>query len=156
MPRWQGVRRTTDLGAACIQSIAKNSSIYPPKDPLPNSEDCLSLNICSPRDARRVPVLVWIHGGALLTGSSREDLYDGCRLAERGIVVVSINCRLGALGWLAHPGLSADDPRKLSGNYGLLDQRRCAGCGVTSPRSGAIPPTSRSRASRRVRSASPT
>lgn len=122
MQRWQGVRSATTFGPACVQPTPKAASVYSPTTPLPTSEDCLSLNIWSPRNAAKAPVLVWIHGGALLTGSSREDLYDGRRLAERGIVVVSINYRLGALGWMAHPGLSAEDPKGLSGNYGLLDQ----------------------------------
>jgi len=122
MQRWQGMRRATGFGPACVQPTPKAASVYSPTTPLPTSEDCLSLNIWSPRNAAKAPVLVWIHGGALLTGSSREDLYDGRRLAERGIVVVSINYRLGALGWMAHPGLSAEDPKGLSGNYGLLDQ----------------------------------
>jgi para-nitrobenzyl esterase len=86
------------------------------------SEDCLSLNIWAPKSAARAPVFVWIHGGALVTGASRQSMYDGARLAERGVVVVSINYRLGVLGYLAHPGLSAESPRGISGNYGILDQ----------------------------------
>jgi para-nitrobenzyl esterase len=121
MARWAGERRATDFGPACVQPQAKTVSIYS-GDPLPVSEDCLTLNVWSPRGAKAAPVLVWIHGGALTTGSSREPLYDGRRLAERGVVVVSINYRLGVLGWLAHPGLSAETPQRVSGNYGLLDQ----------------------------------
>jgi len=86
------------------------------------SEDCLTLNIWAPADARNAPVFFWIHGGALTTGSSRDSLYDGTRLAERGILVVSINYRLGVLGWLAHPELSRESALGISGNYGLLDQ----------------------------------
>ena len=66
--------------------------------------------------------MVWIHGGSLTTGSSSEAIYDGAKLAARGIVVVSINYRLGVLGYLAHPALSAESPLGVSGNYGLLDQ----------------------------------
>ena len=121
VPRWQTVRRAADYGPACIQPVVKPPSVYVAPAPLPTSEDCLSLNIWSPRTARRAPVLVWIHGGALLTGSSREALYDARRLAERGVVVVSINYRLGALGFMAHPALSAENNGR-SGNYGLLDQ----------------------------------
>jgi para-nitrobenzyl esterase len=85
-------------------------------------EDCLTLNIWAPSGARKLPVMVWIHGGALAGGSSSEPLYDGVKLARQGIVLVSINYRLGLLGFLAHPALSAESPQHLSGNYGLLDQ----------------------------------
>jgi para-nitrobenzyl esterase len=122
LPRWTGTRPATDFGPACIQPSVPATSVYAPTTPLPTSEDCLSLNIWTPKQAKKAPVLVWIHGGALLTGSSREALYDGRHLADRGLVVVSINYRLGALGYLAHPALSAEDPRHVSGNYGLLDQ----------------------------------
>ena len=86
------------------------------------SEDCLTLNIWTPIDARNAPVFFWIYGGALVGGASREPFYDGTRLANQGIIVVSINYRLGVLGWLAHPELSAESPAGVSGNYGLLDQ----------------------------------
>jgi para-nitrobenzyl esterase len=121
MPRWQGVRPATEFGAACVQPPPLLSGTYA-RSPMPLSEDCLTLNIWAPADARRAPVMVWIHGGALVGGSSREEMYDGKKLAERGIVVVSINYRLGVLGWMAHPDLSAESPQHLSGNYGLLDQ----------------------------------
>ncbi len=86
------------------------------------SEDCLTLNIWTPANAHNVPVFFWIHGGALMTGSGSDTLYNGRNLADRGIVVVSINYRLGVLGWLAHPELSRESPLGISGNYGLLDQ----------------------------------
>ena len=121
MPRWAGVRKATEFGPACFQPKAQLSSIYA-WTPVPMSEDCLTLNIWAPTGARKAPVFFWIHGGALTTGSSRDALYDGARLAEQGIVVVSINYRLGVLGWLAHPELSEESPLGISGNYGLLDQ----------------------------------
>src|SRR3546814_1832764 len=79
-------------------------------------------SIWTPKEAKNAPVFVWIHGGALTGGSGGDPIYDGSALAERGIVVVSINYRLGALGWLAHPALSAESADGVSGNYGLLDQ----------------------------------
>lgn len=121
MPRWAGIRLAEKFGPACFQPQSKVVSVYTEK-PMPMSEDCLTLNVWAPADARNAPVLVWIYGGALWAGASREPLYDGTRLAERGLVVVTINYRLGVLGWLAHPGLSAESPLKISGNYGLLDQ----------------------------------
>ena len=86
------------------------------------SEDCLSLNIWAPAKAKKAAVFVWIHGGSLVSGAGSDGLYDGAKLAEQGIVVVTINYRLGVLGFLAHPGLSAESRRNVSGNYGLLDQ----------------------------------
>jgi para-nitrobenzyl esterase len=121
MPRWSGVRQATEFGPVCFQPQSALSSIYT-WAPAPMSEDCLTLNIWAPAGARKAPVFFWIHGGALTTGSSRDALYDGARLADRGIVVVSINYRLGVLGWLAHPELSKESPLAVSGNYGLLDQ----------------------------------
>ena len=121
LPRWTGVRDATRFGPACIQLPSGPGNIYA-DDPASMSEDCLSLNIWAPADARKAPVLVWIHGGALSGGASSEALYDGAKLAARGVVVVSINYRLGVLGYLAHPALSAESPLDTSGNYGLLDQ----------------------------------
>ncbi|MBO9711454.1 carboxylesterase family protein [Sphingomonas sp.] len=122
MAPWKGVRPATDFGPACIQPSGKGQSVYTPATTMPTSEDCLSLNIWAPKNAKNAPVFVWIHGGALVSGSGREASYDGQRMAERGVIVVSINYRLGILGWLAHPGLSLESPQKVSGNYGLLDQ----------------------------------
>ncbi|MFN3514853.1 MAG: carboxylesterase/lipase family protein [Phenylobacterium sp.] len=118
---WAGVRDATAFGPACLQPRTPATSIYASE--LPQlSEDCLTLNIWTPAKAHGAPVMVWIHGGSLTGGSSREAMYDGAALARRGIVVVSINYRLGVLGWLAHPELSAESPDGVSGNYGLLDQ----------------------------------
>ncbi|TFI57726.1 carboxylesterase family protein [Sphingomonas parva] len=120
-PRWEGVREATRFGAACYQPPSRPGSIYS-EDVGPMSEDCLSLNVWTPAKAKRAPVMVWIHGGSLVAGASSQAMYDGSALARRGIVVVSINYRLGALGYLAHPELSAESPEGVSGNYGLLDQ----------------------------------
>ncbi|MDY6922706.1 MAG: carboxylesterase family protein [Pseudomonadota bacterium] len=123
MPRWSETRDATAFGPACHQPTARGTSIYAAAEPPEMSEDCLSLNIWSPQGATDAPVFVWIHGGALSTGASSEPMYDGARLAaSQGMVVVSINYRLGVLGYLAHPELSAESRRKVSGNYGLLDQ----------------------------------
>lgn len=121
MPRWQGVRPSTEYGPACVQPQGRLSSIYS-GPPMPVSEDCLTLNVWAPANAKNAPVFFWIHGGALSGGSSREAMYDGKRMAERGLIVVSVNYRLGVLGWLAHPALSSESPQRVSGNYGLLDQ----------------------------------
>jgi para-nitrobenzyl esterase len=121
MPRWSGVRSATQFGRACIQPATRVPNLYT-QDITPTSEDCLTLNIWAPVNAADAPVFVWIHGGALVKGASKEHLYDGARLAEQGMVVVSINYRLGVLGYLAHPELSAESSRGVSGNYGLLDQ----------------------------------
>jgi para-nitrobenzyl esterase len=121
LERWQGNRAATDFGPACVQPFGGPPNIYNGVT-LPISEDCLSLNIWKPANARRAPVMVWVHGGSLLGGSSREVMYDGQRLAERGIVVVTINYRLGVLGWMAHPDLGKESGDGRSGNYGLMDQ----------------------------------
>jgi len=120
MSPWTGVRDAAQFSAACMHPKPQ-PSIY--ADELAAvSEDCLSLNVWAKQGARNEPVLVWIHGGALTSGSSSERMYDGAKLAARGMVLVSINYRLGILGYLAHPQLSAESPQRISGNYGLLDQ----------------------------------
>ena len=118
---WAEVLEATDFGPACVQPTPRIQSVYS-QDIGRTSEDCLSLNVWSPDTSARAPVIVWIHGGALVSGSSKEPLYDGTAWAEKGVVVVSINYRLGVLGYLAHPGLSAESPTHASGNYGVMDQ----------------------------------
>src|SRR6478736_2324360 len=88
------------------------------------SEDCLYLNIWTPAKSatERIPVFVWIYGGGFAGGSTSTPVHNGEHLARKGVVLVSINYRVGTLGFLAHPELSAEVPRKASGNYGLLDQ----------------------------------
>lgn len=118
---WSGTRDAAAFGPRCVQPPLPPTSIYYNRIEA-MSEDCLSLNVWAPADAAGAPVIVWIHGGSLRIGGSAEPLYDGASLARRGVVLVSINYRLGVLGWLAHPELSAESPHGAAGNYGLLDQ----------------------------------
>jgi para-nitrobenzyl esterase len=120
-PDWTSTREATEFGPVCVQPKPQPGSIYA-WNLRPMSEDCLSLNIWAPAAARNAPVFLWIHGGALSSGAGSDALYDGAALAARGVVVVTINYRLGVLGFLAHPQLSAESPGNVSGNYGLLDQ----------------------------------
>ena len=121
LPAWQGVRKAQSFGAACVQPRSAAAGIYT-NPPAKMAEDCLTLNIWAPENVKDAPVIVWIHGGALTSGYSHEGMYDGAKLAARGAIVVSINYRLGVLGYMAHPALSAESPDGVSGNYGLLDQ----------------------------------
>ena len=117
---WKGVRDATQFGPSCPQPTANN----PELPPGPISENCLFLNLYTPalrdRSGGGRPVLVWIHGGGLVQDGARN--YDGAKLAADGTVVVTINYRLGALGFLAHPAL-ASRPGGPAGNYGLMDQQ---------------------------------
>jgi para-nitrobenzyl esterase len=122
--RWAGVRPASQLGHNCIQHQP-----YGDIDPFAAgvSEDCLYLNVWTkslPLPASRVPrpVLVWIHGGGFFAGFGGEERHNGAPLAKKGAVVVTINYRLGAFGFLAHPAFAAESPRRAAGNYGLLDQ----------------------------------
>ena len=120
-PAWNGVRDAREFGRACLQPPAQPTGLY--YDGMAStSEDCLTLNVWAPAGARKLPVMVWIHGGSLVGGSSSEPMYDGVKIARQDVVFVSINYRLGLLGYLVHPALSAESPQRLSGNYGLLDQ----------------------------------
>ncbi|MEP6550550.1 MAG: carboxylesterase family protein [Gemmatimonadales bacterium] len=119
---WTGVRSASQLGHNCMQHQP-----YSDIDPFAAgvSEDCLFLNVWTnsvdARAARR-PVMVWIHGGGFFAGFGGEERHNGARLAQKGAVVVTLNYRLGAFGFLAHPSLAAGSPHHAAGNYGLLDQ----------------------------------
>ncbi len=117
-PCWPDVRDATAVPSMCPQLASETG-------PIVGDEDCLTLSIWTPSataDAMR-PVMVFIHGGGHTVGSTSDPLYDGARLAAaHDVVVVTVEYRLGALGWLALDALDADDPRGVSGNYGLLDQ----------------------------------
>jgi para-nitrobenzyl esterase len=119
---WQGVRDASSFGAECPQTEYGDGSVY--IRPLqPQSEDCLFLNVwTTAARGDTQPVLVWIHGGALTRGSGISDTRDGVPLAKKGIVLVTLNYRLGALGYLAHTELTSESPEHSSGNYGTLDQ----------------------------------
>ena len=118
---WTGVRSAVAFGKACPQDRAV--SLDQAGDPGPTSEDCLTLNVWTPRaDAvAKLPVMVWIHGGAFVIGAGSQSLFDGRALARRGVVVVTFNYRLGALGFFSHPALDATAPNGPV-NFGLLDQ----------------------------------
>jgi para-nitrobenzyl esterase len=115
---WKGIRAADRAGAICQQK-------YQPTDngvgPLPMSEDCLTLNVYAPAGAKRAPVMFWIHGGGFVNGSGTAALYDGTALARQGVVVVTINYRLGRFGFFAHPALTAEAKGQAVGNYGLMD-----------------------------------
>lgn len=122
---WAGIRNCTKFGDACPQPandlLGPSAGVRESK-----SEDCLYLNIwtaAGQADAK-YPVMVWIHGGGFTTGAGSLPMYDGAALARAGVVLVTINYRLGPFGFFAHPALSRESANKVSGNYGLLDQMK--------------------------------
>jgi len=121
---WAGTRAADHFAASCMQRRRSTGPWTPEYRPVgPLGEDCLAINVWTPaRTAtERLAVLVWIHGGSFKSGSASTPVYDGRKLAARGIIVVTLNYRLGVLGFLAHPQLSAESAQRVSGNYGLMD-----------------------------------
>lgn len=128
---WTNPRAATQFSPSCVQVETPQFTTLPrgqqetffwQPDGLA-SEDCLYLNVWAPArtQGEAVPVMFWIHGGGLIQGGASLPLYDGEALARKGVVVVSINYRLGIFGFFAHPELSAESPTQTSGNYGLGD-----------------------------------
>ncbi len=118
---WKEVLACREFAPACPQPGDDWTGLL---DVGETSEDCLYLNVWTPAASpgEKLPVMVWIHGGAYVSGAASLPIYDGRNLSSRGMVVVTTNYRLGALGFMAHPLLSAESPHRASGNYGLLDQ----------------------------------
>jgi len=115
---WAGVRAADKFGPICMQKITPDNGVGPG----PASEDCLTLNVFAPTGAKHLPVMVWIHGGGFVNGSATAALYDGSALARQGVVVVTVNYRLGRFGFFAHPALTAEQKDVAVANYGLMDQ----------------------------------
>jgi para-nitrobenzyl esterase len=118
---WKGVRKATEFGSRCMQARIFEDMVFRDAGP---SEDCLYLNVWAPKtktDAK-LPVMVWIYGGGFQAGATSEPRQDGEHLAHKGVVIVSMNYRLGICGFFSHPGLTAESAHHASGNYGLMDQ----------------------------------
>jgi para-nitrobenzyl esterase len=123
--KWTGVRPAADFGADCMQGrFGPPPAPGAPAPPAP-SEDCLFLNVWSPASATsgaKLPVMVWIHGGGFMFGSGSFPMTSGARFATHGVVLVSLNYRLGRFGFFAFPALSRERPDQAKGNYAYLDQ----------------------------------
>jgi len=125
---WSGVLDGTKWGDTCIQPTAKDRALGPNQatdmpDSPKMSEDCLNLNVWTPAKSsgEKLPVMVWFYGGAYNEGGGSMPFADGSNLAKKGVIVVSLNYRVGALGFLSYPGLTAASPHKASGNQALSD-----------------------------------
>jgi len=119
--KWRGIRAATEFGSRCMQGRIYSDMVF--RDP-GISEDCLSLNVWTPaKNANaKLPVMVWVYGGGFMAGASSEPRQDGAVLARHGVLVVSMNYRLGIFGFLALTELAAESDKNAAGNYGLLDQ----------------------------------
>ncbi|QSR19617.1 carboxylesterase/lipase family protein [Novosphingobium sp. KA1] len=124
VPPWTGARRTTAFSASPWAPRTEGKTVFNFHAVGRMDEDCLSVNVWAPADAgdKPRPVMVWIYGGAFVAGTSDNPLYDGEALAGEGVVFVSINYRVGILGFFSHPELAAESGDGISGNYGLMDQ----------------------------------
>jgi len=120
---WAGVRKADQFSATCMQTPYPEGSLYR-SEPQPVSEDCLYLNIwtAAKSASEKRPVMVWIHGGAFTRGSGSTKTYDGENFAKKGVVLVTINYRLGIFGFFAHPELTMESEHRSSGDYGILDE----------------------------------
>jgi para-nitrobenzyl esterase len=131
---WERDRDATRFASACVQGPTGTGAFLQPLARLygvqyepgkvGSSEDCLYLNVWTPEWPMRKPaaVMVWLHGGSNVSGSGAERPYDGSGLTSKGVVLVTVNYRLGVMGFFSHPELTRESPREASGNYGLLDQ----------------------------------
>lgn len=119
---WSGVRKASTFGPRAMQRAIFGDMNFRSNGV---SEDCLYLNVWTPAksDKEKLPVLVYFYGGGYMAGDGSEPRYDGESMAQRGIVAITVNYRLGVFGFMAHPELTAESPYKASGNYGLLDQQ---------------------------------
>src|SRR6201993_13889 len=118
--KWKGTREAMNFGSRCMQGAVFSDMVF--RDPGIN-EDCLYLNVWAPKKTSdKLPVMVWIYGGGFVAGATSEPRQEGTNLAKQGVVVVSMNYRLGIFGFFVHPDLAAESGRNSAGNYGLLDQ----------------------------------
>jgi para-nitrobenzyl esterase len=119
---WDGIRKADEFGAMCMQPAFRGPN--PTATPVKMSEDCLFLNVWTAATSarERLPVMVWIHPGGYQTGSGSTPGYDGEALAKKGVVLVTVNYRLGVFGFFSHPELTKESEHHASGNYGLMDQ----------------------------------
>ncbi|HEY6621858.1 MAG TPA: carboxylesterase family protein [Steroidobacteraceae bacterium] len=131
---WEGVREAVQPGNTCTQRTSGLIPFFAPmaqaygsnfkQAPVKSSEDCLYLDVWVPEwpVKRALPVMVWLHGGSNTVGSGTQSTYNGVSLTQHGVLLVTLNYRLGVMGFFSHPELTAESPHHSSGNYGLLDQ----------------------------------